>query len=306
MSLQVTLPEYVEQNHDRLLKSAIMGAESAKMFTLQTGVKTESALNLLNTEVIFQDGSACGFNAQGSTKITQRTISAPIVKVNMEFCDKDLLKTCLQHNVRVAAGQKTLPFEQDFIEDVVKNVNLACEKMVWQGDTAKSEDNVLKWTDGLLKHLTNADNTIKMTHYNIQQDEPVVKKVDAVVMKIPTAILKNAVIFMGYDYFRSYMMEMKDLNLFHYNADGIETGEVMYPGSTIKIKAVSGLDGTGAIVAADPSNLYYGTDLQDDQEKFDFWYSRDNGVFRLAIEFGLGTQVAFPNEVVLSTETQKV
>lgn len=306
MSLQVTLPEYVEQNHDRLLKSAIMGAESAKMFTLQTGVKTESALNLLNTEVIFQDGSACGFNAQGSTKITQRTISAPIVKVNMEFCDKDLLKTCLQHNVRVAAGQKTLPFEQDFIEDVVKNVNLACEKMVWQGDTAKSEDNVLKWTDGLLKHLTNADNTIKMTHYNIQPDEPVVKKVDAVVMKIPTAILKNAVIFMGYEYFRSYMMEMKDLNLFHYNADGIETGEVMYPGSTIKIKAVSGLDGTGAIVAADPSNLYYGTDLQDDQEKFDFWYSRDNGVFRLAIEFGLGTQVAFPNEVVLSTETQKV
>ena len=71
-------------------------------------------------------------------------------------------------------------------------------------------------------------------------------------------------------------------------------------GSNIKIKAVSGLDGTGAIVAADPRNLFYGTDMQGDSEKFDFWYSKDNQEFRLAIEFGLGVQVAFPNEVVIS------
>lgn len=305
MAIQSTLPEYVEQNHDKLLSSAIMGAESAKMFTLQVGVKTKTALNLLNTEVIFQDGSGCGWNAQGSSKISQRTISAPIVKVNMNFCDKDLLNSCLQHEVRVAAGQKTLPFEQDFIEDVVKNVNIATEKMVWQGDTDKSSDNVLKWTDGLLKLLKASDGITasgqKLTHEAPAADKPVCKMVDAVMLAIPTPVLKNAVIFMGYDYFRQYMMEMKDLNLFHYDADGIDTGETFYPGSKVKIKAVSGLDGTGDIVAADPKNFFYGTDLQNDQEKFDFWYSKDNQEFRLAIEFGLGTQVAFPNECVISS-----
>lgn len=305
MAIQTTLPEYVEQNHDSLLKSAIMGAESAKMFTLQVGVKTKTALNLLNTEVVFQDGSGCGFNAQGTSKISQRTISAAIVKVNMNFCDKDLLNSCLQHDVRVAAGQKTLPFEQDFIEDVVKNVNLATEKIVWQGDVDKSSDNVLKWTDGILKHLKAADGITeskqKLTHEALAPANPVCKMVDAVLLAIPTAVLPNAVIFMGHDYFRSYLMELRDLNLFHYDADGIDTGEVYYPGSRIKIKAVSGLDGTGDIVAADPKNFFYGTDLQGDTERLDLWYSKDNQEFRLCIEFCLGTQVAFPNECVISS-----
>ena len=57
MALINSLPQYVEQNHDKILRDSILGAESAKMFTLQTGVKTKTALNLLNTSIEFQDGS---------------------------------------------------------------------------------------------------------------------------------------------------------------------------------------------------------------------------------------------------------
>ena len=298
MAIVNTLPAYVEQNHDTLLRSAVLGAESAKMFTLQTGVKTNTALNLLNTSVVFQDGSGCGFNAQGESKVSQRKISAPIVKVNMNFCDKDLLNTALQHEVRVAAGQKTLPFEEDFISDVVEQVNNATEMMVWQGDTA-SEDNVLKWTDGILKHL-NASDGITKAENKLTHSTDYVKAVDDVVLAIPTPVLKNATIWMGYDYYRAYIVAMKSANLFHYDANGVDKGETFYPGSNIKIKAVAGLDGTNTIVAGDARSFFYGTDMQGDAEKFDFWYSKDNQEFRLAIEFGLGTQVAFPNEVVIS------
>ena len=298
MAIVNTLPAYVEQNHDTLLRSAVLGAESAKMFTLQTGVKTNTALNLLNTSVVFQDGSGCGFNAQGESKVSQRKISAPIVKVNMNFCDKDLLNTALQHEVRVAAGQKTLPFEEDFISDVVEQVNNATEMMVWQGDT-ESEDNVLKWTDGILKHL-NASDGITKAGNKLTHSTDYVKAVDDVVLAIPTPVLKNATIWMGYDYYRAYIVAMKSANLFHYDANGVDKGETFYPGSNIKIKAVAGLDGTNTIVAGDARNFFYGTDMQGDAEKFDFWYSKDNQEFRLAIEFGLGTQVAFPNEVVIS------
>ena len=298
MAIVNTLPAYVEQNHDTLLRSAVLGAESAKMFTLQTGVKTNTALNLLNTSVVFQDGSGCGFNAQGESKVSQRKISAPIVKVNMNFCDKDLLNTALQHDVRVAAGQKNLPFEEDFISDVVEQVNNATEMMVWQGDTA-SEDNVLKWTDGILKHL-NASDGITKAENKLTHSTDYVKAVDDVVLAIPTPVLKNATIWMGYDYYRAYIVAMKSANLFHYDANGVDKGETFYPGSNIKIKAVAGLDGTNTIVAGDARNFFYGPDMQGDAEKFDFWYSKDNQEFRLAIEFGLGTQVAFPNEVVIS------
>lgn len=295
-----TLPEYVEQNHDSLLRDALMGSESAKMFTLQTGVKTKTALNLLNTSIVFQDGMACGFNADGTSTISQRTITAPLIKVNMNFCEKTLLNTALQHDVRVQAKQKSLPFEQDFTADVVENVASGVEKMVWQGDTA-SEDNTLKWTDGLIKILKASDGITKAENKLTHTSGNVKDAVDAVVMAIPTPVLKKAVIFMGYDYYRAYVMELQALNLYHNSGDGLDKGETYYQGTNIKIKAVSGLDGTNTIVAGNPENFFYGTDLQGDEEKFDFWYSKDNQEFRLAVQFSVGVQVAFPNQCVIST-----
>lgn len=300
MAIQNTLPAYVEQNNDTLIRESVLGAESAKMFTLQTGVKTKTALNLLKSEVEFQDGSQCGFSANGTSALSQRLIEAPLVKVNQSFCDKTLLNSALQHDVRVAAGQKTLPFEEDFIADIMAQVNLATEKMVWQGDKTKTTDKVLKWTDGILKHL-NATDGITVEAQKLERDIqlPVKGHVEAVVRAIPTAVLKKAVIFMGYDLYRDYMLEMVNANLYHYNGDGVDKDKVYFPGSNIAIKAVAGLDGTNTIVAADPANFFYGTDMQNDAEKFDFWYSKDNQEFRLAVEFGLGTQVAIPNECVI-------
>lgn len=303
MALINTLPEYVEQNHDQLLRDSVLGAESAKMFTLQTGVKTKTALNLLNTSIEFQDGSECGFSAKGTSTISQRTITAPLIKVNMDFCEKTLLNSALQHGVRVAAGQKTLPFENEFISDVVAQVDLGIEKLVWQGDT-KSKDANLKWTDGILKLLKASDGITasgqKLTHAAFTTDN-VRSAMDAVVAAIPTEIIKNAVIFVGYDTFRTYVMAIQQANLYHNAGDGLDTGSIYYQGTNILIKAVPGLDGTSEIVAADPRNLYFGCDMQNDQERFDFWYSRDDQVFKLAIELTAGTQIAFPNKVVLSS-----
>ena len=69
MSIVNSLPQYVEQTNDKLLKDAILGSKTAQMLTLQTGVKTQSAINLLATSVVFQDGSGCGFNANGTSTV---------------------------------------------------------------------------------------------------------------------------------------------------------------------------------------------------------------------------------------------
>ena len=53
------------------------------------------------------------------------------------------------------------------------------------------------------------------------------------------------------------------------------------------------------IIGARLSNLFYATDLQGDEEKFELWYSQDNREFRLAIEFIAGVQYAFGDEIVL-------
>ena len=309
-NLSHTLPAYVEQNHDSLLRDSILGAESAKMFTLQTGCKQSTALNLLQTAIQFQDGKGCGFNAAGSQEISQRTLTADLLKIDMEYCADTLLNTCLQHEVRIAAGQKKLPFENDFIKDVVDNVALGAETLIWQGDKTKTSDTKLKWTDGLIKILKANDGITvasqKLTHdpfvYGESGNGDVIAAVDEVVMALPTEVLNKAVIFMGYDTYRIWAMSWRNANMYHYDGGKLDDSVNIVPGSTIKVKPVAGLNGTGEIVAGDPRNFYYGVgDMSNENSKFDFWYSKDNDTFRLKIRFGLGTQVAFPNKVVISS-----
>lgn len=307
MSIIKNLPTYVEQNHDKLLRDSIMGAESAKDFTLQTGVKTKTALNLLNTSVVFQDGSVCGFNASGTSTISQRTITAGVIKVQNAFCHKTLLNSCLQHQVRIAAGQKTMPFEADFVSDIIANINLGVEKLIWQGDTS-SDDSTLKWTDGLIKILT-ADDGItaehqKLTHVPIVRAS-VCAAVENVVFSIPTPVLNVSTIYMGYDTFRAWRMALQSANLFHEAGDGLDRRVAFYPGTNIEVKPVAGLDGTGVIVSGPKRNFYYGVgDMDNESSVFDLWYSKDNDEFRFNCEFAVGMQTAFPNQCVISLPSE--
>ena len=79
----------------------------------------------------------------------------------------------------------------------------------------------------------------------------------------------------------------------------VDSKEIYYPASNVKIVSVAGLDGTSFIAAANPEHIFYGTDLSGDQEKFDLWYSQDNQEFRLAVQFTQGVQVAFPSQVII-------
>ena len=46
-------------------------------------------------------------------------------------------------------------------------------------------------------------------------------------------------------------------------------------------------------------NLFIGVDMMDDAEKFEVWYSKDFDEYRLAIQYNLGVQYAYGDEIVL-------
>ena len=86
-----SLPSYVEERRLPLIAAAVLKADSAKLFNLQTGVKTSAALNLLDTAVAFGDGSDCGWNEAGTSTLSQRILETGQVKINMAYCDKKML-----------------------------------------------------------------------------------------------------------------------------------------------------------------------------------------------------------------------
>lgn len=291
-----SLPDYVDQNRLPLIAEAVLGAKSASLFNLMTDVKHSAALNLLHTDVQFGDGSTCGWDDAGNQEISQRIITVGNIKVNMSYCERELLKTFLSHQVKVAAGSETLPFEEVMMAEVVKKVKSLVEKAIYQGDTASSTNN-LKYFDGLLKILGAEAAVVDV---NAATQTTAYDKIKAVAKAIPAKAYENGdvAILVGDDFFREFTMELVELNLFHYNP-GTPAGEIMLPGTEIRVIGVPGLVGTKKAIAASLKNLVFGTDMVDDAEKFDFWYSKDNQEFRLSIKFNAGVQIGFPDEIVL-------
>lgn len=299
MALNVsTLTGYVEEKKTGLIRKAVIESRSAREMNLMTGIKGATALNLLNTTVVFGDGSVCGWNEAGTSEVTKRVLTPGYVKVNMSFCDKTLLNTWMNYDVRLAAGQKTLPFEEDFINDVIANVGAKLEKLIWNGKKASSDS-----FDGLVKIIEDAS----APKYTYTAEASVASIVSGVYGKLKSEVFEkgDVVMFMGADMYRKYIQELIANGNLVLNAgsgavlDGIAMpAQILIPGTNVTVIPVTGLDGTGKVFASYRDNFIYGTDLTGDEEKFDFWYSQDNREFRLAIEFGAGVQVAFPDLIV--------
>ena len=286
------LSTYVEQERLPLIRKSIFAAPSTRYFNLQTGVKHSAALNLLNTTVVLGDGTQCGWSESGTSAFSQRVLECGNYKVNMSFCDKAMLKYWCAYDVRVAAGQKSLSFAEDFVNGVIDGIRVKEEQLIWQGQ--KSQDGM----DGLLTILDAASaSTISAATTSA---DTAYEKVLKTYKAIPAGILDKAAIFVGIDVFRDLVLELTAKNLYHYNPEVDGELTIVLPGTSTQIHGVAGLNGQDEMIAANPENIYFGVDMENDEEKFDLWYSQDNQEFRLAINFNIGVQVAFPDEVVVS------
>lgn len=297
MALNVsTLTNYVEEKRLPLIAKSFLRGKTIDLIQIETGVLQDTALNLVSASVTFGDGSTCGWNATDGVALSQRILKPTFLKVNQAFCDKSLLKKWASYEVKLAAGREQLPFEEEFMEEIANAINESIEKLVWQGDSSHTNE-----PDGFLKILETVGSgvisktwTAGTTAYN---------KIKAVYNAIPANIIdkEDTVIFVGEETYREFIQDLVAANLYHFSPD-YKAGEYMVPGTSIRVIAVNGLNGTGKIVAGRLSNFFYGVGAEDDKDTFDFWYSKDSREFRLAVYFAMAVQVAYPNEIVLGKQ----
>ena len=283
-----SLNVYVDENKLDLIRKTVLGPKTIGYLNLQTGVKGNTKINLLETTVTFGDGAACGFTDNANTKLSQREIDPASVKINATFCDKKMQKYFMNHQVTVAAGRSTLPFEEHFVNSLVESTGVELEKAIWNGVTIGATE--YKGFLGFAAEYSSVGKKANETAY-----EMIRKGYDA----IPSASLADTVIFVGVDKYRELAGELTAKNLYHYDPKVDEAFEMILPGTTTKVVGVPGLDGTGKGLALNVKHAFYGTDMEGDEEVFDLWYSKDNQEWRAAIDFVFGVQVAFPAENVL-------
>ena len=281
------LSQYVEEHRSELLSKAMLDGRSRRAFNLMTDVKGPTTLNIMDTNVVFGE-TQCGWNESGSTEFSQRKLEPKALSVNMAFCDKKLLGTYAQYEVKVAAGLEELPFEEKWTSQILASVNEQIEKMLYQGTGTGAE------FKGLIPILSAESGTVKV---NVSSGSSAYEYLKEVAKAIPFAV-KSPVILVSTPLYREYMQDLVAANLYHFDPGNGEN-EYKLPGTDIRVIAVDGLNGVENVIAGDFANLFYGVSADEDSDTFDLWYSKDNREFRLAINFIAGVQVAFPNEVVL-------
>lgn len=290
------LGNYVEEKRLPLIAKSFLRGRTIDLVQLETGVLQDTALNLVSASVEFGDGASCGWDPTDGVALSQRLLKPTFLKVNQTFCDKDLLKKWASYEVRLAAGREELPFEEKFMDEIANAISESIEKLVWQGDSANTAGDIEP--DGFLKILgAQGSGVISVT---FTQGTTAYNKIKAVYNAIPANIVdkEDTVIFVGEDTYREFIQDLVAANLYHFDPD-YKDGEYRLPGTSIRVIAVNGLNGTGKIVAGRLSNFFYGVGAEDDKDTFDFWYSKDNREFRLAVYFAIAVQVAYPNEIVL-------
>jgi hypothetical protein len=131
-------------------------------------------------------------------------------------------------------------------------------------------------------------------------DANVISIFDDIYKAIPAQVVDkdDMAIFCGMDVFRTYTVKLKTSNLYHYQYDGKANGEFYLPGTNVKVIAVQGLNGSGDIVAARISNFFIGTDLLNEEERFEIFYAKEADQVRFVSEFKMGVNFAFPDEIV--------
>jgi hypothetical protein len=304
------LTAYVDQTNVDLIKRSVLEPKTAKIFTIQAGIKSAEALNLLDDTIVFGDGSQCGFTPSGSTTISQRILTVGKIKVQKNYCLKDLEPYFTQLALQKGSHQESFSFEQELTDFVTDKIQATAETSLWQSSIVASGSNPnLNKFDGFFRIIENASGsyinatgsvaggnliTGSITLTNVRQliEQNVYGQIPVEILDQP-----DTAIYVGRDLFRLYVGALANANLFNqYSKDNPDQCNVY--GTNMSLIPLNGMNGSSKVVAARKSNMFIGVDLASDSDTARAWYSQDNDEVRFVYDFKLGTQVAFPDQVV--------
>lgn len=304
--------DYVKENEAQLTAAAIFKPKTASLIeqfgNTQVGIKSSEKINILTTDAIFQAGGTCGFTANGNTTISQRDLTVGKIKIMESICPKVFESKYTQKALRQGSTYDYMAYASEFSNQKVAKIGAALETAIWQGDVLSANGQLNKF-NGLIKIVdalgfggagdpVNGNPTGITTATGITVGN-VMGIVDGMFNLIPATLLdkEDNVIFCGNDTFREYVIALRNANYFHHPVNAADM-ELTIPGTNVKLLGVNGLNGTNVLFGTHMTNMYIGTDLLNEEEKFELFYAKEADEMRFVVEFKYAVNVAFPDEVV--------
>ena len=299
-----SLSAYIEDKDFPLVAKMQAVGGLAQYAAIQTGLKSSSNLQFIDTSVTFADDN-CTRTPGDTTSFSQRTITVGAIAAPEDICVKELNGFWTQTMVKQGClGEQEVPGEIEgiWLEKKINAIQRLLTIADFQGDTASGSANLNKY-DGLLK-IIDAEGTVVTGNTGSVAGITtgnVLAVMDAMFEVMPDDIAdkEDKVLFMPTQVYKKYIIALKNANLFHIS---MQDGEEFLYGTDIRIVKTIGLPGASGserMVLASAENIVIGMDGDAEEEAFDIRLDpRDKKKVLFDVCFKRGVQVRFPDEIV--------
>lgn len=269
--------------------------------TVKPNVKFKQVLKKVAMSDLIKDGS-CDFTPTGTITLTENILQPEEFQVNFTLCKQDFRDDWEAIAMGLSAHDNLPPNLADFIiAKTAAEVATANETIIWQGATGTAGE-----YDGFTTRFAADADVIDVTGTTVTAAN-VITELGKVVDAIPAAIYgkEDLFIYVPQNVYRAYVRALGGFGASGLGANGFEgrgnnqiLGDLAFDG--VKLFLAEGLP-SDEMVAAQSSNLFFGTSLMSDWNEVKVLDMADldgSQNVRFVMRFTANVNYAYGSEVV--------
>ena len=306
MSTSITTT-YAGEFAGKYISAALLSADTLEGggITIKPNVKFKEVLKTLSTNALVKD-AACDFADQSVVTLAERILQPEEFQVNLELCKKDFRSDWEAIEMGYSAFDTLPPSFADFLlGHIAAKVAQKTEQTIWTGVNATAGE-----FDGFATLLA-ADATVIDVVGTAVTAANVIDEMGKVVDAIPTSVYgkEDLYIYVSSKIARAYVRALGGFGANGLGANGVSAmgttwfngGDLAFDG--VKLFVCSGM-ADDDMVAAQKSNLYFGTGLLSDHNEVKLIDMADldgSQNVRVVMRYTAGVQTGIGADIVYYT-----
>jgi len=298
---------YAGEFAGKYIAAALLSASTIENggLTVKPNVKYKEVMKKLATDGIVADAT-CDFDPTSTITLTERILQPEEFQVNLQLCKKEFRSDWEAVQMGYSAFDNLPPTFQDFlIAHVAGKVAEKTEQTIWSGANATAGE-----FDGLVT-LATADASVIDVAAGTVTAANVIAELGKIVDAIPSAVYgkEDLAIYVSQNVARAYVRALGGFAAAGLGANGtnamgtqwFNNGSLSFDG--VAIFVANGL-ADNYMVAAEKSNLYFGTGLLSDHNEvkvIDMSVIDGSKNVRVVMRFSAGVQFGIGSDIVLYT-----
>ena len=298
---------YAGEFAGKYISAALLSASTIENggIEVKPNIKYKEVIKKIATDDVLKDAT-CDFDPTSTVTLTERIIQPEEFQVNLQLCKKDFRSDWEAVQMGVSAFDSLPPSFADFlIAHVAAKVAQKNETNIWSGTNATAGE-----FDGLVTLMTADTDVIDVVGTTVTAAN-VIDELGKVVDAIPSTLYgkEDLNLYVSQNVARAYVRALGGFGAAGLGANGTNAqgtqwwnnGSLSFDGVTIFV--ANGL-GDNYIVAAEKSNLYFGTGLLSDHNEVKVIDMADidgSQNVRIVMRLTAGVQYGIGSDIVLYT-----